>query len=46
MRTTKHSIRAWLRREILTPLDLMYERIDENLQDLGNAGDDTGADRT
>jgi hypothetical protein len=33
MRTAKLSIRAWLRREFLTPLDVMYERMDENLQD-------------
>jgi hypothetical protein len=41
MRTTKHSIRSWLRREYLTPLDLMYERLDDNLQDgFVSAGDD------
>ena len=28
------SIRAWMHREILTPLDLMYERIDDNLHEL------------
>ncbi len=28
------SIRAWMQREILTPLDLIYERIDDDLHEL------------